>query len=81
MHGKLVGLVFGSYTLPPFFIQAVQLNEIAAKFGDKLQFACIHIEEAHPSDGRQFEPNLDEYVIYDAGTAKDEHDALAKFVS
>jgi len=49
----------------------MHLNEIAAKFEDKVQFLCVCIEEVHPSDGWQVEPNLDEDVIYDAGTTKD----------
>jgi hypothetical protein len=56
----------------------VRLNEIAAKFEDKVQFLCVYIQEAHPSDGWQVEANLDDDVIYDAPTTMDEREALAE---
>ena len=56
----------------------MRLNEIAAKFQDKVQFLCVYIQEAHPSDGWQVEANLDDDVIYDTPTTKDERDALAE---
>jgi hypothetical protein len=56
----------------------VRLNEIAAKFQNKVQFLCVYIQEAHPSDGSQVEANLDDDVIYVTPTTKDERDALAE---
>lgn len=56
----------------------MRLNEIAAKFQDKVQFLCVYIQEAHPSDGWQVEMNLEDEVIYDAPTTMDEREALAE---
>lgn len=56
----------------------MRLNEIASKFQDTVQFLCVYIQEAHPSDGWQVEANLDDDVIYDTPTTKDERDALAE---
>ena len=56
----------------------MRLNEIAAKFQDKAQFLCVYIQEAHPSDGWQVAANLEDDVIFDTPTTKDERDALAE---
>ena len=56
----------------------MRLNEIAKKFEDKVQFLCVYIQEAHPSDGWQVEANLDDDVIYDTPTTMDERDAMAE---
>jgi len=56
----------------------VRLNEIAAEFGDRMDFYCVYIQEAHPDDGWQVDSNLKDAVIYDTPTSIDERADLAQ---
>jgi hypothetical protein len=55
----------------------VRLNEIADKYADQMQFVCIYIREAHPSDGDQVTRNLNDDVFYDQPTTEDERADVA----
>jgi hypothetical protein len=56
----------------------VRLNEIAAEFGDHMNFLCVYIQEAHPSDGWQVQANLDDDVIMAAPRTLAEREAMAE---
>ena len=56
----------------------MRLNEIAAQYGDQMDFYCIYIQEAHPDDGWQVDSNLKDDVIYDTPTSIDERADLAQ---
>lgn len=56
----------------------MRLNEIAARFKDRMQFLCVYIQEAHPSDGWQVEANLEDDVVLTAPTTMAEREAIAE---
>ena len=56
----------------------MRLNEIAAQYGDQMDFYCVYIQEAHPDDGWQVDSNLRDDVIYDTPTSIDERADLAQ---
>ena len=43
----------------------MRLNEIYEEFKDKVQFYCVYIQEAHPTDGRQSARNVADGVLYE----------------
>lgn len=56
----------------------MRLNEIAARFGDTVDFLCVYIQEAHPTDGWQVQANLEDDVLHAAPTTMAEREALAE---
>jgi hypothetical protein len=56
----------------------VRLNEIAAQFGDRVDFYCIYIQEAHPDDGWQVRHNLDDGIILNAPNTIEERAEIAE---
>ena len=56
----------------------MRLNEIAAEFGERMDFYCVYIQEAHPQDGWQVDSNLRDDVVYNAPTTIDERAELAQ---
>lgn len=56
----------------------MRLNEIVDEYQDRVQFICVYIQEAHPSDGWQVEMNLEDDVIYNAPTTMGERKAVAE---
>jgi len=46
----------------------VRLNEIAAEYGDRMDFYCVYIQEAHPDDGWQVDSTRKDEVIFDTPT-------------
>ena len=56
----------------------MRLDEIAAAYADGMQFFCIYVQEAHPSDGWQVEANLSDDVVYTAPTTIDERADMAE---
>ena len=56
----------------------MRLNEIAAEFGEKMDFYCVYIQEAHPQDGWQVDSNLRDDVIYNTPTTIEERADLAQ---
>ena len=70
--GLPIGLVFGSYTWPPFRDGAVRLDELAKSFGDKIKFFGVYIREAHAEGEDQVIRNLDEDIIFEQPETEDE---------
>ena len=56
----------------------MRLNEIAAEFGEQMDFFCVYIQEAHPQDGWQVDSNLRDDVIYNTPTTIEERADLAQ---
>jgi hypothetical protein len=56
----------------------VRLNEIAAAYNKDMQFLCVYIQEAHPSDGWQVQANLEDDVIMATPTTMAEREAMAE---
>jgi hypothetical protein len=55
----------------------VRLDNIAKQFSDRVEFLCVYIKEAHPTDGSQSPPNLDDDVLYAQPTTDDERAEVA----
>ena len=77
LRGKLVGLIFGSYTWPPFRAEAVRLNDLAKGVGEQIQFICVYVEEAHPTYGSQSPKNEAEGILFARPTNADERAEVA----
>lgn len=56
----------------------MRLNEIYEEFKDRLQFYCVYIQEAHPTDGRQSAQNLVDAVLYEQPKSIEEREELAQ---
>ena len=56
----------------------MRLNEIYVEFKDKVQFYCVYIQEAHPTDGRQSAGNLAEGIFYEQPKSIEEREELAQ---
>ena len=41
-----------------------RMEEIYARFKDQIEFLVVYVQEAHPSDGRQTDSNIEEGVIF-----------------
>jgi hypothetical protein len=55
----------------------VRLDGIAKEFGDSVNFLCVYIKEAHPTDGSQSPSNLDDDVLFTQPTTEDERAEVA----
>ncbi len=55
----------------------MRLDGIAKKFGDRVDFLCVYIKEAHPTDGSQSPSNLDDEVLFTQPTSDDERAEVA----
>ena len=55
----------------------MRLDNIAKEFGDRVEFLCVYIKEAHPTDGSQSPPNIDDDVLYTQPTTDDERAEVA----
>ena len=55
----------------------MRLENIARKFSDRVKFLCVYIKEAHPTDGSQSPPNIDDKVLYMQPTTEDERAQVA----
>ena len=75
--GTPIGLIFGSYTWPPFRDGAVRLDELAKNYGDKVKFFCVYIREAHAEGEDQVLRNLDEDVIFEQPATTDQRAEVA----
>ena len=51
LRGQPVVLAFGSYTCPQLRHGAKALNQLHARFGDRVRFLLVYIREAHPQGG------------------------------
>jgi hypothetical protein len=56
----------------------VRLNEIYEAYRDRMDFFCVYIQEAHPSDGWQVARNLNDAVLHDQPTTIEERAELAE---
>ncbi len=56
----------------------MRLNEAYDKYKDGMQFYCVYIHEAHPSDGWQVKVNLTDDVIYDQPSTMEERADVAE---
>lgn len=56
----------------------MRLNEIYEEFKDRVQFYCVYIQEAHPTDGRQSAQNLVDGVLYEQPKSLEEREELAR---
>lgn len=77
-RGKVVGLMFGSYTCPIFYAHAVRQQEIAEELGDRAKFLCVYTREAHPVDGWHDEGNEREGIMVYDHRSLEERAAAAK---
>ena len=55
----------------------MRLDNIAKKFANSVKFLCVYIKEAHPTDGSQSPPNIDDNVLYTQPTTEDERAEVA----
>ena len=55
----------------------MRLNELYAKYKDRVHFYIVYIREAHPHDGWRVPNNLIEDIIYDEPVTDDERTAVA----
>ena len=55
----------------------MRLDNIAKEFGDRVEFLCVYIKEAHSTDGSQSPPNIDDDVLYTQPTNDDERAEVA----
>jgi hypothetical protein len=77
LRGKFVGILFGSYSCPFFRKGAVRFIETAKILGDRVQFLCIYLDEAHTSDGIQLSVNRSEGIDYKKPNSYDERSTIA----
>lgn len=56
----------------------MRLNEIYEELGDRVDFYCVYIQEAHPTDGRQSVQNLSDNVLYQQPRSIEEREELAQ---
>jgi hypothetical protein len=75
--GSPIGLIFGSYTWPPFRDGAVRLDNLAKSYGDKVTLFSVYIREAHAEGEDQVPRNLDEDVIFEQPATSDERAEVA----
>ena len=52
LREKPVVLVFGSCTCPPFVASLRSVEDLQAKYNDRVHFCLVYVREAHPTDGR-----------------------------
>jgi len=56
----------------------VRLNEIYEEHKDRVQFYCVYIQEAHPTDGQQSAQNLADSVLYEQPKSIEQREELAQ---
>lgn len=54
------------------------MNEIYEAYRDRVQFFCVYIQEAHPSDGWQVAANLDAGVLHPQPTNIEQRAEIAQ---
>ena len=57
-------LIFGSYTCPVTDSAAPGLNEMFARFGDRVRFVMVDVREAHPGKAAPQPNSLDEKIAH-----------------
>jgi hypothetical protein len=77
LRGKPVGILFGSYSCP-FFRNAIPpFIDVANAHGDRIQFLCIYLDEAHASNGIQLTVNRTEGIDHKQPRSEDERATIA----
>lgn len=56
----------------------MRLGEIYQEFKDRLQFVCVYVREAHPSDGWASKNNAEAGIDFNQPTSPDERATVAK---
>ena len=56
----------------------MRLNQIYEELKDRVQFYCVYIQEAHPTDGRQSAQNLVDEVLYEQPKSIEEREDVAQ---
>lgn len=56
----------------------MRLNEIFEELKDRVEFFCVYIQEAHPTDGRQSAQNLTDNVLYEQPKSIEGREELAQ---
>ena len=56
----------------------MRLNQIYEDLKDRVQFYCVYIQEAHPTDGRQSAQNLVDEVLYEQPKSIEEREDVAQ---
>ena len=59
----------------------MRLNEAYEKFGDQINFYCIYVREAHPSDGWEMFENIDAGISQKTPTNVEERADVAEVCS
>jgi Flp pilus assembly protein TadD/thiol-disulfide isomerase/thioredoxin len=59
LRGEPVLLAFGSYSCPQFRHGAPVLNQLHARFGERVKFVLVYIREAHP-EGESWQSTINE---------------------
>lgn len=55
----------------------MRLSKLAEKYAGAVQFLCVYIKEAHPTDGMQTLANVKEDILFAAPTTDDERADIA----
>lgn len=55
----------------------MRLSKLAEKYAGAVQFVCVYIKEAHPTDGMQTLANVEEEILFAAPTTDDERADIA----
>ncbi len=55
----------------------MHLNDLAKEVGEQIQFICVYVEEAHPTDGSQSPKNEAEGILFARPTNEDERAEIA----
>lgn len=76
--GKVVLIVFGSYTCPSFRQRAAGIEELRKDLGVRATVLVVYTREAHPSDGWDVERNRDDGVTIQQPRDADERKAVAE---
>ncbi len=63
LKGRVVVLIFGSYSSPIFRQRAAGLDQMARQLEEKASIFLIYTKEAHPSDGWELDRNKQDGVV------------------
>ncbi len=78
LSGKPAVVQFGSYTCPSFRYADDDLDALRTQYGDALSWIIIYGYEAHPTDGRQSNENIEAGINYPSPKTYEERVAMAK---
>src|SRR5205823_7819953 len=76
--GKILVLMFGSYSSPSFRQRAAMIQDLARETGSHASFLIIYTKEAHPKDGWQVERNREQKILVPAHSDAASRIAAAK---